>query len=92
MKRKNLLLRWLPLYIIVAVLIAGFAWEDSLSISQTSHDLIAAGLLVLFFFVINSWVSHNETNFLVPGTWLEKNEESDEQDQINSVRLENKND
>jgi hypothetical protein len=92
MKRLHIFFRWLPLYLIVIILIGTFIWEEGLPVSITSHDLIGVGLLIAFFFVINSWVEHNERNFIVPNNWLEKDNAVRRQKDMVSVRSEKKND
>jgi hypothetical protein len=70
MKIIHSLIRWGGLYLMVAVFVAVFLWENALPISSTNHMLFAIGIFIVFGLCLNSWVSHNETNFLVSKTYL----------------------
>jgi len=61
------LVRWGTLYILVGILIAAIYWEQSISISQGDHDLIAIGIMIGFILVMNLWITHHPTNFLAGG-------------------------
>ncbi len=91
MKRIEIFLHWLPLYLIVVVMIGIFLWEEDLSISSTSHTLLGAGILVVFGFFIHSWVDHHEENFIVSHESLKELELNDEQNELSRVHLEDKN-
>jgi hypothetical protein len=61
------LVRWGTLYILVGILIAAIYWEQTISVSQGDHDLIAIGILIGFSWVMNLWIKAHPTNFLAGG-------------------------
>lgn len=72
MKKIFAFLHFFSICLIVAAFIALYYVENTIQMSQTGHDLIAVGLLVLLFVTILSWINHNQTDFLVSGEYLEK--------------------
>lgn len=58
-------LRWGTLYILVGVFIAAYFWEENFNINPSDHKLLAIGMLFGFGFLLNRWVAHHKTNFLV---------------------------
>jgi len=62
--------RWGPLYFLVVVMIAVCFWDNSLPILPNDLTLLLIGTLIVFGILLNSWISHNETNFLVSQTFL----------------------
>lgn len=59
------LYRWGTLHLLTGVFIAAFFWEENLDIKPGDHILLATGILFGFGFVLNRWINHHETNFLV---------------------------
>lgn len=92
MNRIVTFLRWLTFYLLVALMIGAFIWQEKLSISLTNHELIEIGLLLIFFFIASLWINHHEENFLVSNEWLEKNKETNINSNKVTNSLENKND
>lgn len=74
MKTLHLFLRWGSLYLLVILMIGLAIWENGLPISPIDHTLLLIGILGVFFFSLNSWITHHDTNFLVSQTYLEKME------------------
>ncbi|MEA5077036.1 MAG: hypothetical protein VB013_00570 [Anaerolineaceae bacterium] len=72
MKKIFTFLHFFSICLVVAAFIALYYFEDTIQMSQTGHDLIAIGLLILLFITILSWVDHNQTDFLVSRDTLEK--------------------
>ena len=64
MKTLNSILRWAPLYVLVGILLAALIWEERLQINPSDHTLLAAGFLVIFFLLVNTWIDFNEAYFL----------------------------
>lgn len=67
MKTMRSLVRWGTLYILVGILIAAIYWEQTISVPQGDHDLIAIGILISFSWVMNLWIMHHPTNFMAGG-------------------------
>jgi hypothetical protein len=72
MKKISAFLHFFSICLVVAAFIALYYFEDTLQMSQTGHDLIAVGLLIVLFVTTLSWINHNETDFLVSRETLEK--------------------
>lgn len=67
MKTIRSFFRWGTLYILVGFLIAAIYWEQTISVPQGDHDLIAIGILIGFSWVMNLWIKHHPTYFLAGG-------------------------
>jgi energy-coupling factor transporter transmembrane protein EcfT len=80
MKIIHSFLRWGVLYLLVLLMVGAGVWEQTLPVISIDHTLLLIGILVLFGILINLWVSHNETNFLVSQNELRK--ENDESKQF----------
>lgn len=77
MKKIFAFLHFFSVCLAVAAFIALYYFEDTIQMSQTGHDLIAIGLLIVLFVTILSWINHNQTDFLVSRETLEKYQKKD---------------
>ena len=64
MKRFRSLFQWGSLYVLLAVFVAVFFWEEKLMLSVFEHQLLEVGILVIFGGLVIFWVSRNETTLL----------------------------
>jgi hypothetical protein len=66
--------KWAGLIILVAFFLPLFFEEENLHMASTDHIIL--GILILFSFsvLLNLWISHHETNFLVSQNYDEKDE------------------
>ena len=91
MKRIQMFFRWAGLYILWILMIIGFFWEESLSLSTTDHTIFIIGLLVVFGFSVNIWINHHPENMLVSSVYykdLAKNEKNSELSSENQAQAE----
>jgi hypothetical protein len=91
MKRIQMFFRWAGLYILWILMIIGFVWEESLSLSTTDHTIFIIGLLVLFGISVNIWINHHPENMMVSPMYyknFEKTEKNSELDSENQAQAE----
>ena len=91
MKRIQMFFRWAGLYILWILMIIGFVWEESLSLSTTDHTIFIIGLLVLFGISVNIWINNHPENMMVSPMYyknFEKTEKKSELDSENQAQAE----
>ena len=72
MKFIHGLSRWGVLYILVILMVAALFWENSLTILPIDHTLLLIGILIFFSILLNSWITHHETNLLVSHMYMKQ--------------------
>lgn len=64
MKIIRWLSNWGSLYLLAVLLIGALVWIQSLNLKTSADDIISIGLLILFGFVVNSWIDHHADIFI----------------------------
>jgi uncharacterized membrane protein len=65
MKKISNFLSWLFPFSLLALLVLSFIWQGQLAISESNHQWICVGLVIIFYLLVNFWISKNPTFFLV---------------------------
>jgi len=69
MKKISNFLSWLFPFSLLVLLILAFIWQGQLAISDSNHQWICVGLVIIFYLLVNFWISKNPTFFLVGGEY-----------------------